>query len=301
MALIVLLVAACGDTKKDDTNVTAVLAPTAVAVYASSVPATAIVTLDGSSSTAVNGGPLTYNWTLTSVPTGSAATIAGPTAVKATLVTDIVGTYTLALTVNDGNKSQTSSFSIATTTYTPPAILSNLVEPVSGLVQLSLDSDQGTSTVAWTVDGVSLGSGATVGWDTTRYTDGSHVVVAQIQAVAKYVVNLTRTFQVAQTPVSFTSATISESAGLYSAVVGAQSVNGIVRVDATLDGTAIGSLAAPNACLDPTSAFCLAGGANAYGFGGSVASGLHVVVVTATDGLGRNLGTQLRVTVTDVP
>ncbi len=302
LTLVFFFLAACGGSKNDaSTTTTAIGAPTAIATYASSVPATAVVTLDGSASTAVGGGPLTYAWALTSVPTGSTATIANTTAAQAQLTTDVVGTYTVTLTVNDGQKSQVASFSLATNAYTPPTIVSSLVEPVSGVVQLSLSADQGTSTVAWTVDGTSIGSGATVNWDTTRVADGSHVVVAQIQSIAKYSIGISRTFQVMQTPVNFTSATISESAGVFTAIVGPQSVNGIVRVDATLDGVAIGSLAAPNTCLDPTGAACVATGANGYVFTGTVASGLHVVVVTATDGIGRNLGSQLSLNVTDVP
>jgi hypothetical protein len=202
--------------------------------------------------------------------------------------------------VNDGSQSQSVSFAITATAYTPPTILTDLVEPVSGTVQLSLSSSQGTSTIAWTVDGVTLVSGTTASWDTTAVTNGSHVIIAQVQA-AGYYVNVSRTIQVMQTTVSFTSEVISESAGAFTAIVGAQSVNGILRVDASLDGVAIGSLAAPNSCVDPTGAACASTGPNAYTFTGRVGSGQHVVLVTATDGIGNALGTQLRLNVTDVP
>jgi hypothetical protein len=299
LALVVFLLAACGG-NKDDTNTSTPAAPTPSASYPATVPATAVVTLDGSGSTASSGRTLTYSWVLTSVPTGSVATIGSPTAVRASLTPDVVGTYVITLTVSDGLKSQ--SVPIVVTAIAPPTILSDLVEPVSGVVQLSLSVDQGTaSTITWTVDGVAIGTGATVGWTTTSVPDGSHVVVAQVQTVSNYAVTLSRTFQVRQTTVSFTSATAVEVAGVFTAIVGAQSVNGILRVDATLDGVALGSLAAPNACVDPTGAACASTGLNGYSFSGSVASGLHVVVVTATDGIGNSLGTQLRLTVIDVP
>lgn len=301
VALVFLFLAACGGSGNDDASIAANAPPTASATYAASVPATAVVTLDGSASNATSGGRLTYNWALTGVPDGSTATITNPTAVQATLATDAVGTYTVTLTVSDGFKSQVASFTLVTVAPTP-TILSDLVEPVSGAVQLSLSTAQGSNTVSWTVDGRTIGSGAAVTWDTTSFADGNHVVVAQIQSVAKYTLTATRTFQVAQSPVRFTSATITETAGLFIATVGAQSANGIQHVDGTLDGMALGSLGTPNACVgDPSGAACATTGSNGYMFRGTLGSGQHTVVVTATDGVGRALGTQLRLTVTDVP
>ncbi len=303
LALVVVILAACGGSKSDTsgTNAIATAPPTPSATYSSTVPTTAIVTLDASGSTATSGGTLTYAWALTSLPAGSAATISNPTAVQATFTPDVVGTYKFTLTVNDGFKSQSVAFNVGAVQFMPPAILSNLVEPVSGAVQLFLSVDEGTATINWTVDGVAIGTGAIVSWDTTSVANGSHVIVAQIQSVLKYTVSVNRTIQVTQTPVSFTSATISESAGAFTAVVGAQSVNGILHVDATLDGVALGTLGAPNACTDPTGAACATTGPNGYSFSGTVGSGAHVVVVTATDGIGKNLGIQLRLNVTDVP
>jgi hypothetical protein len=302
LALVVLFLAACGGSSNDTDPASASIPPTPSVVYPSSVPATAVVTLDGSGSTATGGRTLTYSWVLTTVPTGSAATLGSPTASKTSLTTDLVGNYVVTLTVSDGLKSQSVPITVGTTAYTPPTILSDLVVPVSGNVQLFLSADEGTSTIVWTVDGAVIGSGAVVGWDTTTVGNGNHVVAAQVQSPSAYVINVSSTFKVAQTTVSFTSEAISESAGVFTAIVGAQSANGIVRIDAALDGVAVGSLAAPNTCLDPTGVACAAAGLNnGYTFSGSVASGSHVVVVTATDGIGNSLQTQLRLNVTDVP
>jgi len=61
-----------------------------------------IVTLDGSGSTDAEGDPLTYDWSLTSVPAGSGATLSDPSAVNATFVADVAGDYVAQLIVNDG-------------------------------------------------------------------------------------------------------------------------------------------------------------------------------------------------------
>lgn len=61
-----------------------------------------VVVLDGSASTDAEGDPLTFSWSLTSVPAGSGATISNATAVSATFVADLAGDYVAQLVVNDG-------------------------------------------------------------------------------------------------------------------------------------------------------------------------------------------------------
>ncbi len=61
-----------------------------------------LVTLNGSGSTDANGDPLTYNWSLTSKPAGSAAALNNPTTATPTFTSDFVGSYVLVLVVNDG-------------------------------------------------------------------------------------------------------------------------------------------------------------------------------------------------------
>jgi hypothetical protein len=60
------------------------------------------VTLNGSASTDSNNQPLTYSWSLLSVPTGSNAKLQGATTVSPTFVADVAGTYVAQLIVNDG-------------------------------------------------------------------------------------------------------------------------------------------------------------------------------------------------------
>ena len=263
---------------------------------AANVPATAVVTLDGGGSTARNGGTLAYKWALTSKPVGSTASISDTTVVAPLLTTDVAGTYVVTLTITDGTTTSSLASAILASAYTPPTIISDIVEPVSGAVQLALSSDPGATTITWSADGTVLGTGTPLSWDTTTVANGSHVVVALLQ-FSGYTISLNRTFLVGQTTVSFNNATVSQTGGVFTALLGAQSTNGIVRVDATLDGVAVGSLTATNACLDSTGVACATSGPNGYQFTGSAASGAHIVIVTATDGAGNHLSTQLRFTV----
>ena len=60
------------------------------------------VTLNGSVSSDADGDPLTYKWSLTSMPSGSHAVISNPTAQIASFVPDLPGTFVAQLVVNDG-------------------------------------------------------------------------------------------------------------------------------------------------------------------------------------------------------
>ena len=78
------------------------VAPVASAGENQSVYIKAIVKLDGALSLDANYDPLTYKWTLVSVPSESKATLLLPTAVRPTFVADKAGTYVVSLKVNDG-------------------------------------------------------------------------------------------------------------------------------------------------------------------------------------------------------
>ena len=66
------------------------------------------VILDGSASTDADGDPLTYSWALTTVPSGSAATVNNNDQAMASFIPDVAGTYVATLTVNDGNNADVS-------------------------------------------------------------------------------------------------------------------------------------------------------------------------------------------------
>lgn len=76
--------------------------------------------LDGSASYDVDGDPLTYQWTMTGRPAGSAATLSSTTAAKPTFVADKPGTYNLSLTVNDGKVDSIADIVWVATMNSPP-------------------------------------------------------------------------------------------------------------------------------------------------------------------------------------
>jgi hypothetical protein len=86
------------------------------------VPVLSTVTLNGGGSTNPAGiGALTYSWSIQSAPAGSTATLSNANSVTATFEPDLVGTYTIALTVSNGSQSATATVIISTTDVPPTA------------------------------------------------------------------------------------------------------------------------------------------------------------------------------------
>ena len=81
-----------------------------------------LVTLNGSASSDANGDPLTFSWSLTSKPAGSAAVLTGANTVSPTFTVDRAGAYVVQLIVNDGTvNSAPNTVSITTVNVAPVA------------------------------------------------------------------------------------------------------------------------------------------------------------------------------------
>ena len=100
-------------------------APVANAGTAQNVTTSSTVTLDGSGSTDANGDPLTYRWSLTSKPAGSAASLSSITSARPTFTADVAGTYVATLIVNDGQVDSTSATVTVTATRDNAAPVAN--------------------------------------------------------------------------------------------------------------------------------------------------------------------------------
>jgi hypothetical protein len=132
----------------------------------------ATVTVNGTYSVDPNTSPLplSYQWTLSTVPTGSGASISNANSAEAQFTTDLAGTYVASLVVSNANG---TSQAAATTVYAfagdvPPnanAGANQFVTPTSTVnlsSQTSVDSDNGPLHLAflWWLDSLPAGSTA---------------------------------------------------------------------------------------------------------------------------------------------
>ena len=142
--------------------------PIAQAGSAQTVALGATVQLDGSRSSDVDGNPLTFRWTLTTLPSGSTATLTNPSSVQPTFVVDRPGIYIAQLIVNDGTLDSPPATVTITTTNSPPIAQAGPAQTVTvgATVQLdgsqSRDADGDPLTFRWALTVVPSGSTATL-------------------------------------------------------------------------------------------------------------------------------------------
>ncbi len=92
-------------------------APIANAGANQNVTTSATVTLNGAGSSDAENDPLAYVWRITNKPTGSSAILSDSTVITPTFTTDVEGSYTVELIVNDG----TLNSAVDSTTITASA------------------------------------------------------------------------------------------------------------------------------------------------------------------------------------
>ncbi len=130
-------------------------APLADAGTPQTVPRNTTVTLDGSKSSDADQDPLTYLWSLTSIPSGSAAALSDPQVQKPQFFIDLPGDYIAQLIVNDGKlPSAPATVTISTENSQPEANAGPDQQVKEGdTVQLdgsaSNDADQNPLTYQW--------------------------------------------------------------------------------------------------------------------------------------------------------
>jgi hypothetical protein len=163
------MVCNCGGASGTGSTGVANVAPVANAGPNQAVSTNAVVTLDGSASSDANGDPLTYAWTLTTKPAGSAATLSSSASVRPTFTADVAGTYNASLTVHDGKVSSGNNATVSIAASAPNvapvanagvAQTVNVGAPVTLDGSGSADANGDTLTYAWTLTTKPTGSAA---------------------------------------------------------------------------------------------------------------------------------------------
>lgn len=126
------------------------------------------MTLSGSQSRDVDGDALTYQWSLTSKPPTSSATLQNPTTVNTSFVLDKAGTYTVQLIVNDGTVDSAPVSVTITTLNSQPVAYAGADQEVELPVTVQLtgsgsqDVDDDPLTYFWAITARPAGSTVTL-------------------------------------------------------------------------------------------------------------------------------------------
>ncbi|GAO04596.1 PKD domain-containing protein [Anaeromyxobacter sp. PSR-1] len=143
--------------------------PVAQAGFDRTVGKGALVQLDGAASSDPEGFPLTYGWTFTSRPGGSAALIQSAGSAHASFTADVPGVYGVRLQVSDGVNPPVSDDVVITSQDLPPtASIGPDREGSRGIAvaldgRASADPDGDALTYAWALVSRPAGSAAAFG------------------------------------------------------------------------------------------------------------------------------------------
>ncbi|VWB88532.1 hypothetical protein [Burkholderia lata] len=201
--------------------------------------------------------------------------------------------------------SQGASTVSASVPASPPAIVANSPDPLSGTVVLSVNGSQTPYvSVAWYVDLNFVGNGAAApgnpySWLTTGVTDGSHLVLARVETSPGNFLELRRSFTVANNAGLVVTTTYSGTSGIINFDTRASAPTGIAQVAGFLDGVSLGVLSAPNAC-----SLTCHGVNDLYRFtvdSTRLSTGSHTFLATATDGTGATKNVATPITISNPP
>jgi hypothetical protein len=168
--------------------------PVAAAGPDQAIVAGQMVVLDGIGSSDVDGNPLTFTWSLTTRPDGSASTLQNATMALAAFTADRPGTYVAQLIVNDGSVNSAPDTVTITTTNIPPLAIAGpdqLSVPVGSVVHLdgnqSFDADGHQLSFAWSL--LSKPNGSTAALTVPTMATSSFTADLPGDYVAQLIVN----------------------------------------------------------------------------------------------------------------
>jgi len=155
--------------------------------------------LDGGDSYGVYGDLLSYRWTISSKPIGSSASLSNPSTATPTLHTDVEGSYSIALIVNDGYRDSI-----------PEYVVIKITVPVD--FNMSLDVNESDTTANWKISSNTFSSATTIISTQGRYgtfvIHGDHITYLKTEettAVDIAILDITLNGVVVQSTVTLNS------------------------------------------------------------------------------------------------
>ncbi len=154
-----------------------------------------VVTLNGAASSDANGDTLSYQWSLTSTPSGSAAVLSNATSASPTFTADKDGSYIAQLIVNDGkeNSAPDTVTIVASTANSAPVANAGTDQNVitSTIVYLdgSSSSDANGDSLSYTWSFISKPAGSAATLDNSQAVNPSFIADREGSYVISLVVN----------------------------------------------------------------------------------------------------------------